>query len=100
MMENDATCKQNITDILKVFELPEPSTNNDTRIDMAATNCKIYCASERSCWGCLMVCKKNCKSNAIRNCEKRNGAKHSVDQSVSQKPGINGKNFMYTIFLK
>ena len=86
-LENVTTCKENYTDILKVFMMPEYSSNNSISNDTALTDCEFYCALERTCWGCVKACNGKCQWNAVTHCERMHNRKDFVQQSMSQKPG-------------
>ena len=67
--------------------LPELSSNSSISTDMIISECEIYCALERRCWGCLKVCNVTCQWIAVTNCDKRTREKHSIKQNLSQKTG-------------
>lgn len=75
------------------------SMDSSVGISFAKSKCKLYCASEERCWGCIKVCNSTCQWKAVTECERKNATKISLNQSSSQKPGkiiLNFRNKLFT----
>ena len=87
-VENSSFCKENFTNVLKVFTIPDYVANDHVKNNAVMNDCEIYCALEITCLACIKVCNKECQWNAVTNCDqKKSSANDSVTQSLSQKPG-------------
>ena len=84
--ENSASCKENSPGHLKVFKIPHFSLKYKISNSVAAFECELYCASTKTCWGCLNICNKTCQWNAITNCERKDSTKDPAKQISSTKP--------------
>ena len=49
-------------------------------------DCKLHCASEKRCCGCMTSCWGTCKWNAITDCEQMGGSKPADKQILTKKP--------------
>ena len=54
---------------------------------MNSKDCKLYCASQKSCCGCIKICNVTCQWNALTDCERLWNSGLHCKQCVSEKPG-------------
>ena len=87
-LENDAQCKLNITEMLKTHETSHASSGVNVSSYLTAKDCKLYCASNSSCCGCIKVCDVTCKWYSLTDCERWRNSNSDIEQCLAEKPGI------------
>ena len=87
-LENASDCKKDRIATSKTIAMPDPPLENTTTLHVTEKECKLYCASAKSCWGCSKVCNETCKWNAVTSCEQVENIFSPAKKSSSKKLGI------------
>ena len=112
-IEEDAFCQENKTEILKTFTSEDPieiPMNPVAQQFDASRECKVYCALEKRCWGCIRTCKQQCQWDAVTNCERQKRTSEYAKQLSLQKAGrinpnrfctkiVDQSNTLYVLFI-
>ena len=86
--ESIASCKESRSNILRVFKPATPSLNAMIDNSNTASECEMYCALKKGCWGCINISNEKFQWNAVTECKMESGQNETVTQSLSQKPGM------------
>ena len=80
-------CDQNNIDILRMPNLSYQSVSDVIASYVTATDCELYCASEKTCCGCKKICNETCNWNAVVDCERDDYLNSASKQCLLEKPG-------------
>ena len=84
--KNDAHVRKNRNKTDKEFFPERPWMDEKTSSYVTVKDCKLYCASERRCCGCIKVCNDTCRWNTLTDCERPNDSNPAKKQNLSRKP--------------
>ena len=73
--------------MLRPFDSSSPLLEDIVTSNLTEEDCKLYCASKKSCCGCTMLCNVTCQWNALTDCERAGNVTPVREQCTSRKPG-------------
>ena len=72
--------------MLRMLDLSRPVVFNGVVSFVNTKECELYCATKRSCCGCIQVCNVTCQWNAISDCERMMTSNQGSEKCLSEKP--------------
>ena len=86
-LKNSASCKNNKTKLLKEFAMSVPALHQIPGKHVAQIECELYCASEKTCWGCIQFSNDTFAWNAVSDCNQADTSEQLQIENKSQKLG-------------
>ena len=98
-LQNIDICKENGTEMLEYHDMAQYSLDHTIARYMTKKDCKLYCASSKSCCGCERICTVSCEWYTLNNCERRKNSTQTCQQKASEKPGkpIHWKSYIFQL---
>ena len=97
--QNVDICKENGTEMLKGHIMAQFSLDHTIARYGTAKDCKLYCASSKSCCGCERICNVSCEWYSLKNCEQRKNLTQTCHPKSSEKPGkpLRWKSYIFQL---
>ena len=86
------------TETVNALSKSNTSFSHTITIHLTENECKLYCASDKHCCGCMKFCNETCRWNNVMDCELMRESNPAVKTILSKKPGKSIAWHFYTIF--
>ena len=67
--------------------MSDPSSNHTIDEILSVRECELFCASEKTCWGCIKTCNETCGWSATTDSQPKKDPRHLGKPNALQKPG-------------